>query len=220
MMAQLFGTKSCSTVSRVHCLGTSTWGNATRARGAPACGLCLRTLGHQPLPVRSRPSSACLSLRKCHLSCDMVTTVSLRNLMPSHTSRDAKMPALWRAMVVHDLWGACPSCPARSKGGQQARTASHCTRVVSSIPPILFPKIGVINNVSYDRIWRTLPSGLGGSSPITPVSWLVPGHAPKEVEKQVTILIEIALSGLPHAVRLLSHTQFGLSFVMLTFHFL
>ena len=47
---------------------------------------------------------------------------------------------------------------------------------------------------------------------------LFPGHAPEEVEKQVTIPIEIALSGVPHAVRLFSHTQFGLSFVILTFN--
>src|ERR671937_2988647 len=47
---------------------------------------------------------------------------------------------------------------------------------------------------------------------------LFPGHAPEEVEKQVTIPIEIALSGLPHAVRLFSHTQFGLSYIILTFN--
>src|SRR6266699_3150264 len=46
---------------------------------------------------------------------------------------------------------------------------------------------------------------------------LVPGHAPEEVEKQVTIPLEIGLSGLPHSVRMFSHTQFGLSFIMLTF---
>src|SRR5258706_1036702 len=46
---------------------------------------------------------------------------------------------------------------------------------------------------------------------------LFPGHAPEEVEKQVTIPLEIELSGLPHSVRLFSHTQFGLSFVYLTF---
>src|SRR5437016_6425544 len=46
---------------------------------------------------------------------------------------------------------------------------------------------------------------------------LFPGHAPEEVEKQVTIPLEIALSGLPHSVRMFSHTQFGLSFMMLTF---
>src|SRR6266576_1922070 len=45
---------------------------------------------------------------------------------------------------------------------------------------------------------------------------LFPGHAPEEVEKQVTIPLEIALSGLPHQVRLFSHTQFGLSYIMLT----
>src|SRR5262249_14711399 len=46
---------------------------------------------------------------------------------------------------------------------------------------------------------------------------LFAGHAPEEVEKQVTIPIEIALSGVPYAVRMFSHTQFGLSFIILTF---
>ena len=46
---------------------------------------------------------------------------------------------------------------------------------------------------------------------------LYPGRASEEVEKQVTIPVEIALSGLPHAVRMFSHTQFGLSFIIITF---
>ena len=46
---------------------------------------------------------------------------------------------------------------------------------------------------------------------------LFPGHAPEEVEKQITIPLEIGLSGLPNAVRMFSHTQFGLSYVILTF---
>jgi len=46
---------------------------------------------------------------------------------------------------------------------------------------------------------------------------LFPGHAPEEVEKQVTIPLEIALAGVPHAVRVFSHTQFGLSYMTLTF---
>jgi cobalt-zinc-cadmium resistance protein CzcA len=47
---------------------------------------------------------------------------------------------------------------------------------------------------------------------------LFAGHAPEEVEKQITIPIEIGLSGLPNAVRLFSHTQFGLSYVIVTFN--
>ena len=47
---------------------------------------------------------------------------------------------------------------------------------------------------------------------------LFPGHAPEEVEKQVTIPLEIELSGLPNAVRMFSHTQFGLSYIILTFN--
>jgi heavy metal efflux system protein len=46
---------------------------------------------------------------------------------------------------------------------------------------------------------------------------LFPGRAPEEVEKQVTIPLETVLSGVPHSVRLFSHTQFGLSFIMITF---
>jgi cobalt-zinc-cadmium resistance protein CzcA len=46
---------------------------------------------------------------------------------------------------------------------------------------------------------------------------LYPGHAPEEVEKQVTLPLEIALAGVPHAVRIFSHTQFGLSYLALTF---
>ena len=46
---------------------------------------------------------------------------------------------------------------------------------------------------------------------------LFPGRAAEEVEKQITIPIEIGLSGIPHSVRLFSHTQFGLSFIAVTF---
>ena len=46
---------------------------------------------------------------------------------------------------------------------------------------------------------------------------LFPGHAPEEVEKQITIPLEVGLSGLPNAVRMFSHTQFGLSYIILTF---
>lgn len=46
---------------------------------------------------------------------------------------------------------------------------------------------------------------------------LYPGRAAEEVEKQVSLQIEVALSGLPHAVRVFSHTQFGLSFTVITY---
>ena len=46
---------------------------------------------------------------------------------------------------------------------------------------------------------------------------LFPGHAPEEVEKQITIPIEVGLSGIPNSVRMFSHTQFGLSYVIITF---
>ena len=47
---------------------------------------------------------------------------------------------------------------------------------------------------------------------------LYPGRAAEEVEKQVTIPLEVALSGVPNSVRIFSHTQFGLSFIMITFN--
>lgn len=46
---------------------------------------------------------------------------------------------------------------------------------------------------------------------------LYPGHAAEEVEQQVTVPLEIALAGLPHAVRMFSHTQQGLSYLIITF---
>ena len=47
---------------------------------------------------------------------------------------------------------------------------------------------------------------------------LFPGRAAEEVERQVTIPIETALSSVPNVVRNFSHTQFGLSFMILTFN--
>ena len=47
---------------------------------------------------------------------------------------------------------------------------------------------------------------------------LYPGRAAEEVEKQVTIPVEIALAGIPNSIRVFSHTQFGLSFLMVTFN--
>ena len=46
---------------------------------------------------------------------------------------------------------------------------------------------------------------------------LYPGRAAEEVEKQVTLPLEVALSGLPSSIRLFSHTQFGLSFTVITY---
>jgi cobalt-zinc-cadmium resistance protein CzcA len=46
---------------------------------------------------------------------------------------------------------------------------------------------------------------------------LYPGRAAEEVEKQVTVPLEVALSGLPGAVRMFAHTQFGLCYLSLTF---
>lgn len=46
---------------------------------------------------------------------------------------------------------------------------------------------------------------------------LYPGRAAEEVEKQVTLPIEMALAGLPNSIRVFSHTQFGLSFTVVTY---
>ena len=46
---------------------------------------------------------------------------------------------------------------------------------------------------------------------------LYPGRAAEEVEKQITLPLEANLSGLPNAIRVFSHTQFGLSFTVITF---
>ena len=46
---------------------------------------------------------------------------------------------------------------------------------------------------------------------------LYPCRAAEEVEKQVTLPIEVALSGLPNSIRVFSHTQFGLSFTVVTY---
>ena len=47
---------------------------------------------------------------------------------------------------------------------------------------------------------------------------LYPGRAAEEVERQVTIPLEVVLAGIPNSVRMFSHTQFGLSFIILTFN--
>lgn len=46
---------------------------------------------------------------------------------------------------------------------------------------------------------------------------LHPGRAAEEVEREVTMPLEVALAGIPHSVRVFSHTQFGLSMIILTF---
>jgi heavy metal efflux system protein len=47
---------------------------------------------------------------------------------------------------------------------------------------------------------------------------LFPGRAAEEVERQVTLPLEVALAGLPNSIRMFSHTQFGLSFIIITFN--
>jgi heavy metal efflux system protein len=46
---------------------------------------------------------------------------------------------------------------------------------------------------------------------------LYPGRAAEEVEKQITLPLETALAGLPNSIRLFSHTQFGLSYTVITY---
>jgi cobalt-zinc-cadmium resistance protein CzcA len=47
---------------------------------------------------------------------------------------------------------------------------------------------------------------------------LFPGRAAEEVEKQVTLPLETALAGMPNSIRLFSHTQFGLSYTVITYN--
>jgi cobalt-zinc-cadmium resistance protein CzcA len=47
---------------------------------------------------------------------------------------------------------------------------------------------------------------------------LFPGRAAEEVEKQVTLPVETALAGMPNSIRLFSHTQFGLSYTVITYN--
>src|SRR5574343_578643 len=77
---------------------------------------------------------------------------------------------------------------------------------------VLFIGIGI-------AAFRTLPIDAFPDVTDTQVTIisLYPGRAPEEVEKQVTIPLEIALSGVPNSIRMFSHTQFGLSFIVVTF---
>ena len=77
---------------------------------------------------------------------------------------------------------------------------------------VLFIGVGV-------SAFRTLPIEAFPDVTDTQVTviTLFPGRAPEEVEKQVTIPLEIALAGVPNSIRMFSHTQFGLSFIVVTF---
>ncbi len=77
---------------------------------------------------------------------------------------------------------------------------------------VLFIGIGI-------SAFRTLPIEAFPDVTDTQVTviTLYPGRAPEEVEKQVTIPLEIALAGVPNSIRMFSHTQFGLSFIVVTF---
>ncbi len=44
-----------------------------------------------------------------------------------------------------------------------------------------------------------------------------PGQAAEEVEKQVTIPVEIQMNGIPHLTHLRSESLFGLSFILMIF---
>jgi len=78
---------------------------------------------------------------------------------------------------------------------------------------LLFVMAGVIafNNLSVEAFPDVT------DTQVTVIS-LYPGRAAEEVEKQVTLPIEVALSGMPNAIRVFSHTQFGLSFTVVTYN--
>ena len=77
---------------------------------------------------------------------------------------------------------------------------------------VLFAMSGVIafNNLSVEAFPDVT------DTQVTVIA-LFPGHAAEEVEKQVTLPLETALSGLPNSIRVFSHTQFGLSFTVVTY---
>ena len=77
---------------------------------------------------------------------------------------------------------------------------------------LLFAMAGVIafNNLSVEAFPDVT------DTQVTVIA-LYPGRAAEEVEKQVTLPIEVALSGLPNSIRVFSHTQFGLSFTVVTY---
>ena len=85
--------------------------------------------------------------------------------------------------------------------------------------PLFFLLVSVIFIGAGIATFRTLP--IEAFPDVTDVQvtviTLYPGQAPEEVERQVTIPLEIGLSGIPNAVRLFAHTQFGLSFLIITF---
>src|SRR5215471_17149648 len=85
--------------------------------------------------------------------------------------------------------------------------------------PLFFAMMGLLFVAGGVVAFATLPIEAFPDVSDTQVNViaLYPGRAPEEVEKQVTIPLEVVLNGLPHQVRLFSHTQFGLSFIMLTF---
>jgi len=85
--------------------------------------------------------------------------------------------------------------------------------VVVALATLLFAFAGVIafKNLSVEAFPDVT------DTQVTVIS-LYPGRAAEEVEKQVTLPIEVALSGLPNSIRLFSHTQFGLSFNAITFN--
>jgi len=77
---------------------------------------------------------------------------------------------------------------------------------------VLFALAGIIafNNLSVEAFPDVT------DTQVTVIA-LYPGRAAEEVERQVTLPIEVALSGLPNSIRVFSHTQFGLSFTVVTY---
>lgn len=85
----------------------------------------------------------------------------------------------------------------------------------------LFVLLGVVILVGGGLIaFRNLPVEAFPDVTDTQVTviTLYPGRAAEEVERQITMPIEVALSGVPNAIRVFSHTQFGLSYLVVTFN--
>ena len=104
--------------------------------------------------------------------------------------------------------------PARARCAMIDRLIAYCLRqpLMVMLALLLFIGAGI-------AAFRVLPVEAFpdvSDTQVTVVS-LHPGRAAEEVEREVTMPLEVALSGIPHSVRVFSHTQFGLSMIILTF---
>src|SRR5439155_11383840 len=150
---------------------------------------------------------------------------------PAHASPTASRmpsPVRTRPFIPPDTVNRSLKHPACSRAARDPRAVRHRARAFPMIrrlihfalhqPLFLFLILATFIGAGVVA-FKTLPIEAFpdvSDIQVTVIS-LYPGRASEEVEKQVTIPVEVALAGVPHCVRMFSHTQFGLSFVVLTF---